>query len=335
MENQKIDDYLRDGIKDRWYPICPTTFIAEKPVSLRRLGRRLVLWRDNAGTLHCLHDRCPHRGAPLSHGIVLGDTLACAYHGVEVRADGVATRVPGSPGCKLEGSRSTEYFHVKDIQGYVFLYNHSKPVDLPPPLTLPEQLASPEYEVFPCYAEWKTDYRLIQDNVMDPMHGTFLHKQTHAMYQGESKAKFRIRDTADGFVFEKVDQQNMNFDWAEFGDTGFFWQRLSIPYAKAAGPGGHFFIVGSFTPISPTLAAVCHWRCRQVQGWQRNAWKFLFKTRLELRHWAVLEQDRNLLEDIEPDATEHEILYEHDVGLVRLRRYMRQLAKQQLDENEA
>ncbi|MCK9509295.1 MAG: Rieske (2Fe-2S) protein, partial [Pigmentiphaga sp.] len=74
MENQKIDDYLRDGLKDRWYPICPTSFIADKPVSLRRLGRKLVLWRDERGSLYCLEDHCPHRGAPLSEGIVLGNT---------------------------------------------------------------------------------------------------------------------------------------------------------------------------------------------------------------------------------------------------------------------
>lgn len=334
MENQKIDDYLRDGLKDRWYPICPTSFIADKPVSLRRLGRKLVLWRDERGSLYCLEDHCPHRGAPLSEGIVLGNTLACRYHGVEVRADGTATRVPGSPGCKLEGSRTTASFHVQEIHGYVFLYNHSQPVETPPAMVLPEELNSSEYEVFPCYAEWKTDYRLIQDNVMDPMHGTFLHKQTHAMFQGETQAKFQIRDTDHGFIFEKVDQQNMNFDWSEFGDTGWFWQRLSIPYPREAGPGGHFFIVGSFTPIAPNLTAVCHWRCRQVEGWQRDAWKFLYKTQLELRHWEVIEQDRTLLEKTEPDASKREILYEHDLGLVRLRRYMRQLAKEQLASAE-
>ncbi|MDX3907040.1 MAG: aromatic ring-hydroxylating dioxygenase subunit alpha [Pigmentiphaga sp.] len=325
-----IDEYLKTGLKDLWFPICPSTFIAETPVSLRRLGIKLVLWRDGGGRLHALEDHCPHRGAPLSAGIVLNDRIACPYHGVEVRSDGMVVKVPGSPGCKLEGSRAARAFHVQERAGYVFIFNHARPTDTPPPLRLPEELESDEYAAFPCYAEWRTDYRYIQDNVMDPMHGTFVHKQSHSMFQGTIEAKFRLRDTDTGFIFEKTNQQNVNFDWAEFGDTGFHWQRLSIPYPKTAGPGGPFTIIGSFTPISDNLSAVVHWRCRKVSGWQRSAWQFLFKAKLEALHWGVLEQDRALLEKMDPAANQRESLYDHDLGLVRLRRHLRQLAQQRL-----
>ena len=40
------------------------------------------------------------------------------------------------------------------------------------------------------------------------------------------------------------------------------------------------------------------WRCRRVQGWQRNVWRFLSRNRLEARHWVVLEQDRVMLESM-------------------------------------
>ena len=33
-----VDQLLEVGLKDLWYPICPSSFIQEKPVSLRRLG---------------------------------------------------------------------------------------------------------------------------------------------------------------------------------------------------------------------------------------------------------------------------------------------------------
>ena len=87
-----VDHLLKIGLKDLWYPICPSGFIKESPVSLRRLGRKFALWRDHGGKLHALEDRCPHRGAPLSQGVILGDRLSCPYHGVEVRCDGVAVR---------------------------------------------------------------------------------------------------------------------------------------------------------------------------------------------------------------------------------------------------
>ena len=59
---------LQRGLKNLWYPICPSNFVAERPVSLRRLGVKLAIWRDREGQPHALEDHCPHRGAPLSQG---------------------------------------------------------------------------------------------------------------------------------------------------------------------------------------------------------------------------------------------------------------------------
>jgi phenylpropionate dioxygenase-like ring-hydroxylating dioxygenase large terminal subunit len=330
-----VESLLAKGVRNVWYPICPSSFVADKPVSLRRVGYRMVLWRDLQGRVHALEDRCPHRGAPLSLGMVLDDRIACGYHGVQVNKDGIAVAVPGSPGCKLEGRQATRVFPTHETNDVIFAYvgddQHKTPVEL----TLPEQLTSPDFASFLCYAEWRGDYRYVYDNVMDPMHGTFLHKQSHSMSFGDTQARFRIRDTETGFVFEKEGQRNVNFDWTEFGDTGTHWLRLEIPYPKNGGPGGNFHIVGIYTPIAENIAGVFHWRCRRVSGWQRDAWRFLYKNRLEARHWAVLEQDRAMLEQFDPDACNHEFLYQHDMGVVRLRRYLRNKAEAQLKAQAA
>lgn len=325
-----VEQRLAQGMKNLWYAVCPSDFVGERPVSLRRFGRKLALWRDAAGRVHALEDHCPHRGAPLSQGVVLGDRLACPYHGVQVRCDGTVTKVPGSPGCKLEGSRAALDFHVREAHGAIFVYNSDTHVDEAPPFTLPQELGSPEYSHFLCYSEWKCDWRYAMDNVMDPMHGTFLHKQSHTMSEGDSQASFRIRDTEHGFIFEKTDQRDVNFDWTEWGVTGIPWMRLEIPYPKTGGPGGNFAIIGCVTPIGPQLCGVFFWRCRKVDGWMRDTWRFLYRNRLEARHWAVLEQDRVMLEQMEPDAHLREHLYQHDIGLVRLRRVLRNLASEQV-----
>jgi phenylpropionate dioxygenase-like ring-hydroxylating dioxygenase large terminal subunit len=325
-----VDALLEVGLKDLWYPICPSDFVKEKPVSLRRLGRKIAVWRDAQGKLHALEDHCPHRGAPLSQGVILGDRLACPYHGVEVRDDGTVTKVPGSPGCKLEGTRAALSFHVQERHGAIFLFNSDSYIETPPSLDLPEELESAEFSNFLCYTEWKGDYRYVMDNVMDPMHGTFLHKQSHSMAEGESQAQFQIRATGDGFVFEKTGQKGVNFDWTEWASTNIHWMRLAIPYPKTGGPGGSFSIVGAYVPIGPNMSGVFFWRCRKVEGWMRGTWRFLYRNRLEARHWHVLEQDRVMLEQMEPDANQRESLYAHDVGVVRLRRVLKQLAKEQL-----
>jgi phenylpropionate dioxygenase-like ring-hydroxylating dioxygenase large terminal subunit len=330
-----VEALLAKGVRNTWYPICPSTFVTDKPVSLRRAGFRMVLWRDFSGQVYALEDRCPHRGAPLSQGIVMGDRIACGYHGVQVNKDGIAVSVPGSPGCKLEGRQATRVFPVQETAGVIFAYvsddQNAKPVEL----KLPEQLTSPEFSSFLCYTEWRGDYRYVYDNVIDPMHGTFLHRQSHSMSFGDTQAKFQIRDTETGFVFEKVGQRNVNFDWTEFGDTGTHWLRLEIPYPATGGPGGNFHIIGIYTPIVDNVAAVFHWRCRKIDGWARDTWRFLYKNRLEARHWAVLEQDRTMLEQFDPDARDHEFLYQHDMGVVRLRRYLKNKAEAQLKARTA
>lgn len=332
-----VDQRLEVGLKNLWFPLCPSNFVKEKPVSLQRLGLRMAVWRDDKGKVHAVEDRCPHRGAPLSQGPILGDRLGCPYHGAEIRCDGVVTKVPGSPGCTLEGMRATKAFHTREAAGVVFVYNSDVWVDTPPEFTLPEELANAqEFSNFLCYTEWKCDYRYALDNVMDPMHGTFLHKQSHAMYQGETQAKFVIRSTDTGFIFEKEGQRDVNFDWTEFADTGVHWLKLAIPYPKTGGPGGNFIIIGMLTPIAKDLCGVYFWRVRKLApGWQRDTWRFLYRNRLEARHWHVLEQDRVMLEQMPNDANQFENLYQHDLGLVRLRRHLANAAQEQLDEEAA
>ncbi len=330
-----VDALLAKGLRNLWYVICPSHFVTEKPLSLRRCGYRMVFWRDTLGRVHALEDRCPHRGVPLSCGISMGDRIACGYHGVQVDTRGVAVCVPGAPGSKLEGSSATKAFPVQERNGMIFAYVGDERHPEPPELQLPEELSSPEFSSFPCYAEWAGDYRYVIDNVMDPMHGTFLHKQSHSMSFGDTKATFRVRETPTGFVFEKEGQRNVNFDWTEYGMSGALWLRLEIPYPKTGGPGGNFHIVGMVTPAGDNNSAIVFWRCRKVSGWQRNAWRFLYKNRLEARHWHVLEQDRVMLEQCDPDANKRENLYAHDMGLIRLRRVFRNQATAQLAALEA
>ena len=55
------------------------------------------------------------------------------------------------------------------------------------------------------------------------------------------------------------------------------------------------------------------------------------RAKLEGLHWAVLEQDRVVLENMAPDARSREFLYQHDTGLARLRRALEQKAQAQLE----
>jgi phenylpropionate dioxygenase-like ring-hydroxylating dioxygenase large terminal subunit len=325
----QVEKLLEFGLRNRWYPVAPSWMVGRKPVGLTRLGERIVLWRDDAGVVHALEDRCPHRGARLSLGWNLGDRVACWYHGVEVASDGKVARVPAVAACPLEGQHCLKSYSCQEHHGGIFLWFGDALHAEPEPLELPEQLASSEWSSFLCTAHWKCNYRYAVENVMDPMHGAYLHAASHSMARGDKSAVMRIRKTQLGLMFEKESQRDVNFDWTEWGDTGAQWMRLSIPYQKNAGPGGMFFIVGFVTPVDDRNCRVFFWRCRKVQGWQRGVWRFLYRNRLEGLHWDVLEQDRIVLESMANDARDHEFLYQHDTGMAHIRRLLQKEAESQ------
>ena len=94
-------------------------------------------------------------------------------------------------------------------------------------------------------------------------------------------------------------------------------------------------ILGYVTPVGPQECKVFFWRMRKVEGFERESWRFLYRTRLEERHWNVLEQDRVMLEGMPDDARTREMLYQHDIGVAHLRRALHRAAKQQIAAEDA
>jgi nitrite reductase (NADH) small subunit len=98
-----------------WKLICRVTDI---PVlGARRVARangpEVAVFRNAEDKVFALLDRCPHKGGPLSQGIVFGEHVACPLHNWAIGlADGCA-RAPDQ-GC-------TPRFAVKVEDGVVLL----------------------------------------------------------------------------------------------------------------------------------------------------------------------------------------------------------------------
>jgi nitrite reductase (NADH) small subunit len=98
-----------------WQRIC---HIDDIPVlGARRVarprGHDVAIFRNAENKLFALLDRCPHKGGPLSQGIVFGESVACPLHNWAIGlADGQA-RAPDQ-GC-------TNRFAVHVDGGEVFL----------------------------------------------------------------------------------------------------------------------------------------------------------------------------------------------------------------------
>lgn len=117
-----------------WTRICA---LQDIPVLGSRRVRRpqgldVAVFRNADDEVFALLDRCPHRGGPLSQGIVFGKHVACPLHNWTIGlADGCA-REPDQ-GC-------TPAFQVKVEAGDVFLSQTeltTLALDMPAPLAGP------------------------------------------------------------------------------------------------------------------------------------------------------------------------------------------------------
>jgi len=98
-----------------WIAICQ---VADIPVlGARRVSRaqglEVAVFRNDHDEVFALLDRCPHKGGPLSQGIVFGNSVACPLHNWTI---GLCTGQAAAPdeGC-------TPKFTVQVEAGTVFL----------------------------------------------------------------------------------------------------------------------------------------------------------------------------------------------------------------------
>jgi nitrite reductase (NADH) small subunit len=98
-----------------WIAICQ---VIDIPVlGARRVARAqgldVAVFRNAQDEVFALLDRCPHKGGPLSQGIVFGTSVACPLHNWTI---GLCTGQAAAPdeGC-------TPKFTVKVEHGQVFL----------------------------------------------------------------------------------------------------------------------------------------------------------------------------------------------------------------------
>jgi nitrite reductase (NADH) small subunit len=99
----------------QWKPICAVNDI---PVLGARVVNRanaddIAIFRNSEDNIFALLDKCPHKGGPLSQGIVFGERVACPLHNWNIELQSGCAMAPDE-GC-------TRKFSVKIDHGQVCL----------------------------------------------------------------------------------------------------------------------------------------------------------------------------------------------------------------------
>ncbi len=120
----------------QWLPICLVQDIPA--LGARRVARAaglpVAVFRADGDQVFALLDRCPHKGGPLSQGIVHGTQVACPLHNWNIQlANGKAVEpdegCTPSFACKVEGG--TIYLDTQELA--------TKGVDLAAPVAGPQR----------------------------------------------------------------------------------------------------------------------------------------------------------------------------------------------------
>lgn len=86
-----------------WKTICK---VEDIPVLgarrvVRPRGTAVALFRNSENRVFALLDRCPHKGGPLSQGIVFGESVACPLHNWTVGLTDGCAKAPDE-GCTVK-----------------------------------------------------------------------------------------------------------------------------------------------------------------------------------------------------------------------------------------
>jgi vanillate O-demethylase monooxygenase subunit len=183
-------------LKNYWYVAAWDHELKNAPLGRTFLGEPVVMYRAKDGTPVAFEDRCCHRRAPLSLGRVVGDDLQCGYHGLVYDRTGQCIAVPGQtalpPGARLRA------YPVVERWNWVWIWMGDPAAADPALIPNIWWHDHPDWAVVGGYLNFRCQYQLLVDNLLDLTHETFLHAKTIGNEHVARTPLAKVtRDTAD------------------------------------------------------------------------------------------------------------------------------------------
>ncbi|WP_054130390.1 aromatic ring-hydroxylating dioxygenase subunit alpha [Novosphingobium sp. AAP1] len=200
---------VRDGISttgpernwpnNNWWVAAHGSEVTDKPILRWILEMPVALYRSEAGVVSALHNRCPHRWAPLHLGHVEGADLVCPYHGFQFAPSGQCVRVPSQattpPAIRVRAFPAVERY------GFVWIWTGE--VEKADPNLIPADLAylsDPAWHTVWGYKSVNGNYMQLKENVLDLTHFAFLHKNSLQVSGWDRAPEVEMGDGRVGYV---------------------------------------------------------------------------------------------------------------------------------------
>lgn len=284
-------------IENQWYPVLETREVLCKPVSVERLGIKLVFWRTVEGRAVAQLDRCPHLGASLGKGKVCQNRLVCPFHGFEFDARGQCRHIPanGQEG-KIPKGMGVRTFTLREASGLVWLWWGEAGEDYPPVPFFPELERGWRYGTVT--VDWPVHYTRAIENQLDVAHLAFVHRTTI----GAGGRSF-----VDG-PYVEADAQGIKVWVTNSRDLGQSHRSLEelAAAARSKEPGLHFLFPGvwllnisprlkNFIAFVPVNEQTTHYYLRVYHRTQNLFLAKAFEFFMGLSNRFILNQDRRVV----------------------------------------
>lgn len=242
--------------EDFWYIVAESHELGKNQVIARSvLGEWLAIFRDEAGRISALQDKCLHRTAQISNGRVVEGKLQCPYHGWTYGHNGDVVHIPSMGPNYKQGSRCAKSYQVIEQEDYIYVrlsseINDTKPFSMP------------------CYGEkgyttirlqnlFRNNVTNCAENFVDIPHTTFVHPKIFRDAKHEKFGAVIVRE--DGRVKVTYKNEKKNFGWFswflnpsgdEIGHTDeFFVPNITSVHYKFGGKN-HFIITSQSIPLN-------------------------------------------------------------------------------------
>jgi len=269
--NVTADASVYGDLRHYWYAAARSDELVGGAVVGRVvLGVRVVVW-SGGGRAVAMVDRCLHRNARLSEGVVVEGCLACPYHGWMYDAVGRLARVPSlGPDGRVD-ALTLQRFPVREEGGLIWVWVGERSPDEPElrgraPFGMPH-FGERGWGAYYMTTWFDNGVTNLVENFMDVPHTIFVH---HGWFRNAAQKSVPIvvDRTREG-VFVTYERPDDRIGWSDrilnpkalpltHTDKFYLPNHTRVDYVWGLGTADerNFIITSTCTPVSPERTLV-------------------------------------------------------------------------------